>query len=345
MSWVSLQGDYSGGATLGNLVNFVLMTLLSGTNTRYGLGGTDSFDYSITTIDQNVAAGQLVIIDAGQLLVGEDFTFNASAETDGSYRLWGGQGTDVLTGGQGSDFFFFSADRFNTGDRIDGGGGTAMNQISLLGDYTIALGANQIANIQSLTFLSGRDLRNPTDFDYTITMHDNNLAPAVRMIVDAGQLKATEKLDFDGSAETNGTFWVLGGAGADVLKGGAGNDLIVGAAGADTMTGGAGNDVFRYNNVSDTLPNGGNDFISDFGSGDRIDLSRIDANPNAHGDPAFSFIGSQAFTNQAGQLRVVNAFSNAWLVEGDIDGNGQADFQILLNTSDADPLTAADFIL
>ena len=70
-------------------------------------------------------------------------------------------------------------------------------------------------------------------------------------------------------------------------------------------------------------------------SGDRIDLSFIDANGNAgDGDQAFTFIGSQAFANVAGQLRAVQS-GGAWVVEADVDGNGLADMVINVAT----PLT------
>ena len=78
--------------------------------------------------------------------------------------------------------------------------------------------------------------------------------------------------------------------------------------------------------------------------GDDIDLSTIDANGAAAGNTAFSFLAANgaAFTGVAGQLRW-QKFSSLTLVEGDINGDRVADFQIQLTGSKN--LTAADFIL
>jgi hypothetical protein len=37
--------------------------------------------------------------------------------------------------------------------------------------------------------------------------------------------------------------------------------------------------------------------------------------------------------------------NNVWTVSGDVDGNGQADFQILVTVSDGHQLGSADFVL
>ncbi|MEA3049778.1 MAG: hypothetical protein QOG84_1614, partial [Sphingomonadales bacterium] len=52
-----------------------------------------------------------------------------------------------------------------------------------------------------------------------------------------------------------------------------------------------------------------------------------------------------AFDGHAGQLVLTQGANNVWTVSGDTDGNGQADFQILVTVSDAHTLTAADFVL
>jgi len=78
-----------------------------------------------------------------------------------------------------------------------------------------------------------------------------------------------------------------------------------------------------------------------------IDLSRIDANVLIAGDQAFNFIGSAAFGNNAGELRFENISLGGpiWLVQGDTDGNGVSDFEVVLVISPADPITSGDFIL
>jgi hypothetical protein len=59
-------------------------------------------------------------------------------------------------------------------------------------------------------------------------------------------------------------------------------------------------------------------------------------------DQAFNLIGAGAFTHTAGELQAKYYGANA-LVSGDVDGNGQADFQILLSGNLA--LQATDFLL
>jgi Ca2+-binding RTX toxin-like protein len=153
-------------------------------------------------------------------------------------------------------------------------------------------------------------------------------------------------MDFDGSTETNGMFRIFAGAGDDVLQGGAGNDVIYGGLGADTMYGHGGNDTFRFDSAFHST-SAARDGIQDFASGDMIDVSKIDANTLLGGNQAFNFIGNTAFSNQAGELRYENISDGGpiWLIQGDTDGNGLSDFELVLVLSDSDPITAADFFL
>jgi hypothetical protein len=109
------------------------------------------------------------------------------------------------------------------------------------------------------------------------------------------------------------------------------------------MTGGAGGDTFVFQALSDSIATGARDVIRDFLTGtDTIDLASIDANAGLASDQAFNFIGAGAFTHTAGELQA-KAFGANTLVSGDVDGNGRADFQILLSGSVA--LQATDFLL
>ncbi|MEA2998520.1 MAG: hypothetical protein QOK17_353, partial [Sphingomonadales bacterium] len=123
--------------------------------------------------------------------------------------------------------------------------------------------------------------------------------------------------------------------------GGAGNDLLYGGLGNDDLTGGGGADTFRYQSVDESMV-GASDRILDFTAGDVIDLGRIDA-VTGGGDDAFHLVG--AFDGHAGQLVVLDGGNNIWTVSGDVDGNGQADFQILVTVADGHQLTTSDFVL
>lgn len=120
---------------------------------------------------------------------------------------------------------------------------------------------------------------------------------------------------------------------ANRLEGRGGNDVLNGFKGADTLIGGAGIDFFQFSTLNDF----GN-MIVDFTPGDKIDVSKFDTNPGVAGDQAFAFIGAAAFGNVAGQLRYANG-----LLEGDVDGNGLADFSVII--ANAAPLTSGDFLL
>ena len=136
---------------------------------------------------------------------------------------------------------------------------------------------------------------------------------------------------------------VDGGGGNDTLNGGGGADILYGGAGKDTLTGGAGADIFDYNATSETAVGANADQITDFVSGsDLIDVSGMDARTNVSGNQAFTFIGAAAFSNVSGQLRAV-ASGSTTTISGDTNGDGTADFQIVLQS--AVTLSDADFVL
>jgi hypothetical protein len=75
--------------------------------------------------------------------------------------------------------------------------------------------------------------------------------------------------------------------------------------------------------------------ITDFVEGlDVIDIGEIDADTGSEGNQAFSFIGNDAFSGTAGELRLelVSASDRVLThVQGDVDGNGKADLQITID--------------
>ena len=151
----------------------------------------------------------------------------------------------------------------------------------------------------------------------------------------------------------------IGGAGNDVisgnsannrLQGGGGDDSLNGLAGTDRAEGGAGADIFVFSAAGHSLgylvrsdgKKGTPDELLDFTSGvDRIDLSAIDAVAGTGADDAFTFIGTAAFSRQAGQLRFEVATGIVHIL-GDMDGNGVADLHIIASGSQ---VLIGDFIL
>lgn len=249
-------------------------------------------------------------------------------------------GNDTVNAGGGNDFLFFNR-TFDANDVVDGGAG--YDTVGLLGPvYTnLVLSATSLTNVEQFSMYSSGDAANPNS--YKLTTNDANVAAGQQLLVTAMSLQANETLNFNGSAETNGRFLIFGGRGADTIVGGAGNDRIIAGAGADVLTGGAGNDVFQFNAKTDSTPSA-RDTITDFVTGDRIDLWFLDANDNLAGSQHFAFIGSAAFS-AAGQLRAVQQSPGNWLVEGDTNGDGVADFSLAVTVTDGHALAAGDFLL
>ena len=139
---------------------------------------------------------------------------------------------------------------------------------------------------------------------------------------------------------------LIGAAGNDILTGGLGVDTLIGGFGRDVMAGNAQRDIFDFNLAGETGKTAfTRDVIRDFShaQGDDIDLSTIDAKVGIPGNQAFSFIGQGAFTGVKGQLHYKFEGPAKTIVEGDIDGNKVADFQIELTGHKL--LVGGDFIL
>ena len=345
-----LQGAYGALTLTANVTRIENLSILAGSNTAFGDPGTNRYDYVLTTNDANFAAGVQARINAAALLEGEDFTFDGSAEMDASFVVYGGKGRDTLTGGLGNDIFFFAEERFASGDTVNGGSG--YDGMFLRGNYTIDFNApgftGLFTNIDNLTLTSATDERyargGGTEFDYALTLSDAIVGAGGQLTVSGALLMATETMIVDASAETNGILRLFGGKASDTLKGGAMNDLLHGNLGADTLAGGGGADAFRFQNVTESN-SASMDQILDFTPGtDKIELDRIDADTLTAGNQAFSWIGSDAFTGTAGQLRAYEQ-GGTWFVEGDTNGDGTADLVIALTLQGPTPLSASDFLL
>jgi Ca2+-binding RTX toxin-like protein len=350
---LALQGNYVGGAALlfgGGVVGIENIAILPGDDTRFGDPGTHHYDYQLTLQDPTVTAGVQMVVDANRLRAGEDLTFDGSGESDGSFFIYGGGGTDILFGGANNDVFLFGAwGQWNPADVVVGGSG--IDQLALRGNYSLTFGAGQLFGIENIGLLSAHDTRFGalgSSYSYDLTMVDGNVASGVQMVVDGAKLRVAEFFRFDGSAELDGSFRVFGGLVDDTIIASRNNDFLQGNGGIDTLTGGLGADIFRYLSASDSAP-GSADKILDFTPGtDKIDLSRIDANTHAASDQAFSWIGSNTFTgngpSSAGELRAYQS-GQSWFVEGDTDGDGDADLLIDLTLVGPTPLGGGDFTL
>ncbi len=326
--------EYTGGAAFngtGNELNNIIVGGAGG-DTLSGLDGDD------------VLGGE----------AGND-TLNGG---NGSDRLNGGTGTDTMNGGDGNDRITVD----NAGDVANGGAGVDTLEISAPGlTYTIAADIEIVSNVSggALTVTlnalantyggssTGIDVVDAGDGQDTVYGRGGNDVLRGQggndyLFGEAGTdtLVGGDGIDMIYGGADNDT--INGGAGNDTFYGEAGNDLITGGAGLDVMTGGTGNDRFIFTSASDTgNSNATADRIMDFSQAqfDRFDVSQIDA--IVGGDPdQFSFLGSNAFTNVAGQLRYQQTGGNTY-IQGDTNGDGVADF--IIRVDGLHTLTASDF--
>lgn len=136
-----------------------------------------------------------------------------------------------------------------------------------------------------------------------------------------------------------------GGPGNDRVDGGDGNDDIFGGRGADLVSGGAGNDNFIFKSVDQIGSQIARDTIDDFVAGeDHIDLHLLDANHDAPANQRFGFVIDPSTTVVKNSITwFQDAEHGVTIVQGDVDGDAVADFQIemtgLMN------LSAEDFLL
>ena len=119
-------------------------------------------------------------------------------------------------------------------------------------------------------------------------------------------------LNFENVRMGGGNDTVTGTAGANNINGGAGNDLIIGGLGRDVMDGGLGADTFDFNATNESPAGLFRDVINNFnwGQGDKIDLSTIDANVLLAGDQAFD-LSQLNFDSATGTLTADVLFSGS----------------------------------
>ncbi|TCP90673.1 serralysin [Rhizobium sp. PP-CC-2G-626] len=228
---------------------------------------------------------------------------NFLAGNGGKDTLFGLNGDDILMGGAGAD-------------ALDGGNG--LDTASYL-DATAGITASLLKPSGNKGFAAGdtfKSIENIIGSAFADTLTGDN---------------AANRLD--------------GSKGNDRLIGGNGNDTLIGGAGSDILTGGAGADTFVYASWTESqTATKLRDTITDFSSssGDRIDLSGIDANLLLDGVQHFSFIGASTFTKTGGELRFASLKSTTY-VYGDLDGDGKSD--LVLYFDDRLTLQAGDFIV
>lgn len=213
------------------------------------LGGNDrvfaSTSYTLSAnIEELWLTGTLNLNGTGNALnnrlVGNDGN-NILNGNDGDDYLDGGLGNDILNGGAGNDQLMGREgnDTLNGGagaDTLYGGDGDDLYIVDNIGDTVIEY------------YRSGMGGNDTVQASVNYTLGDH-----------------VENLTLTGSGALRGT----GNALANIIKGNGGANVLDGGAGDDILTGGAGGDSFLFRAGS------GHDTITDFGAGDRIDVSAL----------------------------------------------------------------------
>jgi Ca2+-binding RTX toxin-like protein len=285
----------------------------------------------------------------------------------GNDLLDGGAGINMLIGGAGNDRFVVgtggSGTVINGGADFDtieasgtvaiGGALIGIEAISLIGGAALTLSGSQVN--------TGMPLNAQIGGTGSITI---NMQPNFTFIGRQFQMLAGSNIQFivNGTTGTdiikgnaNAAHVIDAGAGADqvrgsnlvdTINGGDGVDKINGGGGADILTGGAGNDVFKYAGASDSGIGSASDRITDFAiGGDKLNFSKIDTNLALAGDQGFAFVGNAAFSGGgAASIRYVDSGADL-LVQADVNGDGVADMEIILQGLAGQTMTAGDFVL
>ena len=138
---------------------------------------------------------------------------------------------------------------------------------------------------------------------------------------------------------------LYGGGGNDILRGNFDDDTLFGGTGQDILTGGDGRDSFFFETAAESAAGAATrDTITDFsgvgGDGDVLELWDLALPAGV----SLSFIGAEAFTGTAGQLRTqVTANGSDLRLLGDFDGDSRADFEVFFDG--ITQLALADLIL
>lgn len=148
----------------------------------------------------------------------------------------------------------------------------------------------------------------------------------------------------------------------DLVTGGSGNDLLSGGLGADVLYGGSGadriycaydfrddgrdkqQDIIIYTSIADSTRDERDSVYAFDVTRDLFDLSAIDADVSTAADDAFRFIGRDAFSGSAGELRAF-ADGTGFILQGDINGDAQADFEVEVSIHHGKHILITDFVL
>jgi hypothetical protein len=323
----------------------------------------DGIDTIVATVSYDLAADAEVLGLLGTADLDGSGTSgdNGLYGNDGANRLegkggldWfeGGTGNDTLIGGFGSDTMFGGIGD----DSLDGGDFNGFNWLQGDAGNDMLVGGVQIDTLVggdgNDTLIGGGGINDFLDggagsdtASYAMAWGAVSVSLLVTGAQETGNVGVDTLISIENLFGGPGADRLTGNAGTNSLYGGAANDTLIGGGGKDLITGAGGLDVMKINALADSgITFATRDVINTFAHGDKVDLSAIDANSRTAGNQAFTFVTN--FTRAAGQLQWDQTAPAGWLVTGDLNGDGVADFslQIYASTAFGHPY-AWDFIL
>ena len=317
----SMAGHVAGGTGLDTLVMYHYGATGAVFNLLNATGNSTSFTYSSLERLYFVADRGNDIVTGGNF---EDYIFVAN-------------GANVVNAGNGGDTVSYFTAQANT---LDGGDGVDTLNVSFTvpGSNLVVTGTTATDNLGSLISNFENYNVSGTSYDDVVVLGDGKDT----FFGGFGNDDATggggqDTLDGGFGNDTlrggDGNDKLRGGAEDDHLIGGSGRDALAGGIGTDTLEGGADADVFLFGGMRVLPATPATDYIVDFHEGeDKISLRGIDAIQGGE-DDAFTNIGTAGFSSTAGELRVYylgGPEDSYTVLAGDINGDGQADFEIYL---------------
>jgi Ca2+-binding RTX toxin-like protein len=319
-----LDGNYKAGVIISDSV------LHSVEQVRLATGHSYTFTFNATF---QPSAEVMFNLDGYDLAAGNVLKVNGSAVMHGAMRLYGGAGNDVLTGtndptvdgdqfyldkggndtvkgGDGYDIIQVGG-ALTAADKIDGGAG--YDVLELDGNYAtqLVLGAATVKNVEYVDLAA--------DHSYNIKTNDATVAKGKVLTIYGQDLKAGDKLTFDGSAEKDGSFDIHSGRGADVLTGGLKGDTFTFEAAIDS-TGTHYDTLNAVSYASDKFDVQGTiSAIDKAVTSGKLDLASFDANLKSALDGHLKAHHAILFTASTGTLH-----DETFLV---VDINGKAGYQ------------------